>query len=72
MPIGALLEGAAAERTNSLVTLVAIGILMIAAGVVALLLRPQIATLRLDRDGARITGNTQGSGLGSDGPPRAA
>jgi hypothetical protein len=72
MPIGALLEGAAAERTNSLVTLVGIGIVMIGAGVVAFLLRPQIATLRLDRDGSRITGNVEGSGLGSDGPARAA
>jgi MFS family permease len=72
MPIGALLEGAVAERTNSLVTLVGIGVVMIAAGAAALLVRPQIVTLRLDRDGARITGNVEGSGLGSDGPPRAA
>lgn len=72
MPVGALLEGAAAERTNSLVTLVGIGVLMIVAGTVAFVLRSQIATLRLDRDGSRITGNVEGSGLGSDGPPRPA
>ena len=69
MPIGALLEGNAAQATNSLVTLVGIGTLMIVAGAAALLFRPQIATLRLDRDGSRITGNVEGSGLGSDRPP---
>ncbi len=72
MPIGALLEGAAAERTNSLVTLIAMGAIMLAAGAVALLLRPQIASLRLSRDGSQVTGNTAGSGLGSDGPPTPA
>ncbi len=66
MPIGALLEGAASQATNSLVTLVGIGTLMIVAGAAALLVRSQIATLRLDRDGSRITGNVEGSGLGSD------
>jgi len=66
MPIGALLEGNAAQATNSLVTLVGIGVLMIVAGAAALMFRPQIATLRLDRDGSRITGNVEGSGLGSD------
>jgi MFS family permease len=69
MPIGALLEGAAAERLNSLVTLLGMGLIMLGAGVLAFLVRPQIATLRLDRDGSRLTGNLEGSGLGSDGPP---
>lgn len=68
MPIGALLEGAAAERTNSLVTLVGIGVLMAVSGAFAFLVRSQIATLRLDRDGSRITGNVAGTGLGSDRP----
>lgn len=67
MPIGALVEGGAAERTNALVTLIGMGVVMLAAGATALALRPQIATLRLDRDGSRVTGNLEGSGLGSDG-----
>jgi MFS family permease len=71
MPIGALLEGAAAERTSSLVTLVGIGVLMLVAGAIAFLLRSQIATLRLDRDGSNVTGNVEGSGLGSDRPAAA-
>ena len=71
MPIGALFEGVAAERTSSLVTLVGMGVLMLAAGAGALALRAQIATLRLDRDGSRVTGNLAGSGLGSDAPPPA-
>jgi MFS family permease len=66
MPIGALLEGAAAERTNSLVTLIGMGVVMFVAGALALLLRPQIATLRLGRDGSTVTGQLEGSGLGSD------
>jgi MFS family permease len=66
MPIGALIEGAAAEQTNSLVTLVGMGVVMLAAGAAAFLLRSQIATLRLDRDGSRVTGNLVGSGLGAD------
>jgi MFS family permease len=66
MPIGALVEGAAAEASNSLVTLVAMGAVMLAAGAVAFLLRSHVATLRLDRDGSRVTGNLEGSGLGSD------
>ena len=66
MPIGALLEGAAAERTNSLVTLIGMGVVMFVAGALALLFRPQIATLRLGRDGSTVTGQLEGSGLGSD------
>jgi MFS family permease len=72
MPIGALLEGAAAERTSSLVTLIGMGVVMLASGALAFFLRPQIATLRLDRDGRSVTGNLVGSGLGSDGPTAAA
>ena len=72
MPVGALLEGAAAERTSSLVTLVGIGVLMLIAGGIAFLLRSQIATLRLDRDGSNVTGNVEGSGLGSDRPAGTA
>jgi MFS family permease len=74
MPIGALVEGAAAEKTNSLITLVGMGVVMLGAGALAFLFRSQIATLRLDRDGSRVTGKLAGSGLGSDEPaqPSAA
>jgi hypothetical protein len=66
MPIGALFEGMAAQQTNSLVTLVGMGIVMLAAGALAFLARPQVASLRLARDGNTITGRLDGSGYGSD------
>jgi MFS family permease len=66
MPIGALIEGAAAERSSSLVTLIGMGVIMLVAGAVALILRPQIATLRLARDGSTVSGNLDGSGFGDD------
>jgi MFS family permease len=66
MPIGALLEGTAAEQITSLTTLVAMGAIMLIAGLLVLAVRPQIASLRLDRDGSRVTGNLVGSGLTSE------
>jgi MFS family permease len=68
MPFGALVEGAIAEKTNSLVALMGVGLTMLAAGALALLLRRQVATLRIDRDGSNVRGDLEGSGLGSDIP----
>ena len=48
---------------HSIVSLIGMGVVMLAAGALALLLRPQIATLRLSRDGSNVTGNLEGSGL---------
>jgi MFS family permease len=68
MPVGALFEGWIAERTNSLVTLIGIGVTLVISGAIALVVRRQILTLRLDRDGSSVRGDIRGSGLGSDGP----
>ena len=68
MPFGALVEGAIAERTNSLVALVCVGATIFAAGALALAARRQVTTLRIDRDGRSVRGDLLGSGLGSDGP----
>jgi MFS family permease len=72
MPVGALVEGGIAERSNSLVTLVLVGGTMLAVGAVALAVRRQVATLRIDPDGSSVRGNVTGSGLGSDAPGAAA
>jgi MFS family permease len=72
MPFGALVEGAIAEETNSLIALMGVGITMVAAGAVALLVRRQVVTLRIDRDGSSVRGDLDGSGLGGDAPVAAA
>ena len=72
MPFGALVEGAIAERTSSLFALMCVGATMLAAGAVALVVRRQVVTLRIDRDGSSVRGDLEGSGLGSDAPASAA
>ena len=51
---------------------VLIGLSMLIGGVVALVARRQILTLRLSRDGSAVRGNLEGSGFGSDQPAAAA
>jgi MFS family permease len=68
MPFGALIEGAIAERTNSLFALVCVGATIVAAGGLALVVRRQVATLRINMDGDSVRGDLEGSGFGSDRP----
>ena len=62
MPFGALLAGVVAERITSLTTLIVGGSIILGAGALALVARPQIATLRIDRDGKSVSGDLAGSG----------
>src|SRR5205823_10716859 len=54
MPVGALVEGAIAERTNSLVTLVLVGGTILAGGARALVLGRRVPTTRVERDGCSV------------------
>ncbi len=62
MPFGALAGGLVAERSSALVTVILAGIVVIACGVVLFVIRPQIATLRIDRAAGTVTGQLDGSG----------
>ena len=62
MPFGALAGGLIAERSSALVTVSLAGIVVIACGAVLFVVRPQIATLRIDRAAGTVTGQLDGSG----------
>jgi MFS family permease len=51
MPIGGLLGGVVAQAAGARVAFVGAGAIILATGLLAVLLRRQIATLRVDRDG---------------------
>lgn len=63
MPFGALIEGTIAQATNSLVTLVIMGIAILTIGVVAIVVRRQVFGLRLSRDGRDLLGDLDGTGF---------
>ena len=62
MPFGALAGGLIAERSSSLVAVILAGSAVIASGTVLFFLRPQIATLRIDRTAGVVSGRLEGSG----------
>jgi len=62
MPFGALLGGIVAERSSALVAIILAGSVVIACGAVLFVVRPQIATLRIDRAAGTVTGRLEGSG----------
>jgi hypothetical protein len=62
MPFGALAGGLIAERSSALVAVILAGSAVIACGVVLFLVRPQIATLRIDRIAGTVSGRLDGSG----------
>ncbi len=62
MPFGALAGGLIAERTSALVAVSLAGFVVIACGAVLFVVRPQIATLRIDRAAGTVTGRLDGSG----------
>lgn len=51
MPIGGLLGGAAAELTSARFTIAAAGVVLLGCGIVALVGRRQVFSLRVERDG---------------------
>ena len=62
MPFGALAGGLIAERSSALVAVALAGAVVIACGVVLFLVRPQIATLWIDRKAGTVRGRLEGSG----------
>ena len=62
MPFGALAGGLVAERSSALVTVILAGLVVISCAVVLFVIRPQIATLRIDRAAGTVTGQLDGSG----------
>ena len=67
MPFGALAGGLVAERSSSLVAILLAGSVVIACGAVLLFVRPQIATLRIDRAAGTVSGRLDGSGYSIPG-----
>jgi hypothetical protein len=51
MPIGGLLGGVIAQAAGARVAFAAAGVVILGTGLLAVLVRRQIATLRVDRDG---------------------
>ncbi|HEX6867959.1 MAG TPA: MFS transporter [Candidatus Limnocylindrales bacterium] len=68
MPFGALVGGLVAERSSALFAVALAGAIVIACGVLLFLVRPQIATLRIDRVAGTVNGRLDGSGYSP--PPR--
>lgn len=63
MPVGALVVGLVAEVTTARSAVALCGLGLAIAGGVAFLVRPQIATLAVGRDGLTLSGNLEGSGV---------
>jgi predicted MFS family arabinose efflux permease len=63
MPVGALVVGLVAEVTTARSAVALCGLGLAIAGGVAFVVRPQIATLAVGRDGLTLSGNLEGSGV---------
>jgi len=62
MPFGALAGGLIAERSSALVAVALAGSAVIACGALLFVVRPHIATLRIDRAAGTVSGRLDGSG----------
>jgi MFS family permease len=62
LPVGSLLTGVVAEATTARTTVLLCGIGLAIAALAAFVVRPQLATLAVTRDGRTLTGNLIGSG----------
>jgi MFS family permease len=72
MPVGALIVGLIAEATTARTAIALCGVGIAIATGAAFLLRPQIATLAVGRDGVTLSGDLRGSGAEpATGTPRA-
>ena len=67
MPFGALAGGLIAERSSALVAVMLAGSMVIACGVVLFLVRPQIATLWIDRKAGTVSGTARRQRLPATG-----
>jgi MFS family permease len=63
MPIGGLLGGLSAEAFSARTTMLGAGVCLVVLGLVASIRRPQVLTLAVSRDGLRMRGNLEGTGL---------
>jgi MFS family permease len=62
MPVGGLIVGLAAEQIGARSALALCGIGLAIAGAAALVVRPQLATLAVGRDGVTLRGDLRGTG----------
>jgi MFS family permease len=62
MPVGGIIVGLAAEQIGARSALALCGVGLAIAGVAALFVRPQLATLAVGRDGVTLSGDLRGSG----------
>jgi MFS family permease len=62
LPFGALAGGLIAERSSALVAVTLAGSAVLFCGAVLFVVRPQVATLRIDRVAGTVTGRLEGSG----------
>ena len=69
MPFGALVGGLIAERSSALFAVILAGSVVLACATLLFVLRPQIATLRIDRAAGTVSGRLEGSGYA--GPSEA-
>lgn len=64
MPVGSLVTGLIAEATSARTTMLVCGVALGLIGTAAFVLRPQLVTLSLARDGRTLLGDLRGSGAG--------
>ncbi len=69
MPFGALFGGIVAERTSALFAVALAGVIIGICGLLVFIVRRQIATLRIARDGHEVSGNLVGSGYSPEAQP---
>lgn len=62
LPVGSLITGLVAEATTARMTVLLCGIALGLVGGLALVVRPQLATLAVARDGRTLLGDLRGSG----------
>ena len=62
LPVGSLIGGTIAQLANGRVAMIATGIGLGTCALIALLGRPQIASLKVGRDGVTLEGRLEGSG----------
>jgi MFS family permease len=67
LPFGALAGGLIAERSSALVAVMLSGSIVLVCGVVLFIVRPQIATLWIDRKAGKVSGRLEGSGYAQPG-----
>jgi len=63
MPIGGLLGGIVAQLTSAHMAMLLAGLGLVGLGVLAAMLRPQVLTLGVSRDGMSIRGDLRGTGV---------